>query len=405
MLNARLQEPAPGKIQLLTGPRQVGKTTLLLSLVRMDPRHAMYVALDAPEAALSGFWEQLWTRVESMARQGHVALFLDEIQCLPDWSGRLKHQWDLLQRERWPVHVVASGSSALHLGQGARESLAGRVEKLQLSHWSAMDFVENLHVLKEEAAYAVVQTGGYPGAFPLRRDLPRWASFVRESMVEPAIGRDLLSLQAIKKPGLFRQLFSVCATIPAYIVSLQKLQGQLQERGALETLSHYLHLLAEAELAVGLEKYASETLRRRNAPPKIILLNNALAAVMDPRGIPDKKLDPERFGHWVENACLAHAWNQGQRVTYWREENHEVDGVLEGSWGSWAIEVKTGAFGAHDMRGLLAFKQAHPAFQLLVVCSPQMEPLAERMGIQAMSWVDFLLAEGIEGASLMKNGT
>jgi len=39
---------------------------------------------------------------------------------------------------------------------------------------------------------------------------------------------------------------------------------------------------------------------------------------------------------------LAHAWNSGQVVSYWREEPLEVDGILEGSWGKWAIEVKTG---------------------------------------------------------------
>jgi predicted AAA+ superfamily ATPase len=117
-----------------------------------------------------------------------------------------------------------------------------------------------------------------------------------------------------------RQVFGVCASSPAQIVSLQKIQGQLQDRGALETIAHYLSLLEEAFLVAPLAKHSPRLARRRAAPPKLVTLDNALCAVVDPRGIPDPSTDPTRFGAWVENACLAHAWNAGQRVTYWREE-------------------------------------------------------------------------------------
>src|SRR5207248_1923414 len=111
-------------------------------------------------------------------------------------------------------------------------------------------------------------------------------------------------------------------------------------------------LLEEAFLVAPLGKHSSRPALRRSAPPKLVMLNNALLAVVDPRGMPDAKTDPARFGTWIENACLAHAWNAGQRVRYWREEPLEVDGVVDGTWGSWAIEVKTGPVSPADLRGL-----------------------------------------------------
>jgi len=52
----------------------------------------------------------------------------------------------------------------------------------------------------------------------------------------------------------------------------------------------------------------------------------------------------------LENACLAFAINQGQRVTYWREEPLKLDAVFKGSWGDWAIEIKTGGFDLYDLK-------------------------------------------------------
>ncbi len=397
LLQERLAEPAPGRIQLLSGPRQVGKTTLLLALAEWLGPIALYAVCDGPEASLPGFWERLWTRAEEiLAAQGRAVVLLDEAHLLPNWAPRLKGEWDRLRRRRSPVHVVATGSSALRLAAGSRESLAGRFERITLTHWSAADVAETFDLPRGEAADLVARSGSYPGAVPLRADGPRWTAYVRDAIVEPAIGRDLLALAPIRKPGLLRQVFGVCVASPARIVSLQKIQGQLHDAGALETIAHYLALLEEAYLVAALPKRSRRLARRRAAPPKLVVLNQALLAVADPRGAPDPERDPARFGAWVENACLAHAWNAGQQVTYWREEPVEVDGVIEGSWGRWLVEVKTGAMSPADLRGLLECGSRLPGFRPLLVCDPAGRPAAERAGIEAVTWQEFLL-EGPPG--------
>ena len=97
----RRAEPAPGRIQLLAGPRQVGKTTLLLEIAKQAGRRAVYAAADAPEAALPGFWERLLARAEDTAvAHGRAVLLLDEAHLLHGWAGHLKGAWDSFRRRK-----------------------------------------------------------------------------------------------------------------------------------------------------------------------------------------------------------------------------------------------------------------------------------------------------------------
>jgi uncharacterized protein len=397
LLRQRLAEEVPGRIQLLSGPRQVGKTTLLLALAKERPNSAIYAAGDSPEAALPGFWERLWSRAERAALTNRAIVLLDEAHLLHNWATRLKGEWDRLRRRKIPIHVVATGSAALQLSAGSRESLAGRFEKITLTHWIATSLAASFDMTVEEAVDVIVSHGSYPGAIPYLKDSARWSAYVRDSILEPAIGRDILALAPVRKPALLRQVFGVCASSPAQIVSLQKIQGQLQDSGALETIAHYLELLEEAYLVAPLKKHAARSSRRRSSPPKLVTLSNAFLAVVDPQGIPTNDTDPARFGSWVENACLAHAWNCGQHVSYWREEPYEVDGVIEGTWGSWAIEIKTGVVRAADLQGLLEFTRRHPSYRPLLICDTAALPTAERVGIEATTWRRFLI-EGLPGA-------
>ena len=386
----RLDEPAPGRIQLVTGPRQVGKTTLLLELAARYGARGLYAAADAPEAGVPGYWERFWAGAEAKARDGKTVVLLDEIHLLPNWAASLKGYWDRFRRRHLPIHIIATGSSALRVTEGSRESLAGRFERIVFAHWTAGALASTFNISIADAAPQAVLFGTYPGAWALTVDQSRWRAYIRDAIIDPAIGRDVLALGQVRLPALLRQVFAVAVGSPAEIVSLQKIRGQLADRGALETVAHYLQLLQDAYLIAGLEKFTKRAVRQRAAPPKLVTLNNALLSAMHPDGPPDQQRDAPRFGAWMENACLASAVNRGQRVTYWREEPLEVDGVFEGSWGAWAVEIKSAPFQSGDLVGLFEFCKRHPHFRPLVVSRPGDEDLARRFGTQAVSWVDFL---------------
>ncbi len=201
-LHRRLGEAPSHRVQLLTGPRQVGKTTLLAELgQRWFPR-ALCAAADAPEAALPGWWDYLWLRAQRLADEGLAVVLLDEVQYMPGWSRLLKSKADDLKRRRRPVQVVATGSLALSLGEGSCETMAGRFERLRLLHWPAAELAQHFGKGPETAARDLVRLGGYSGAVGLESDFPRWRAYVRDSILEPAIGRDLMATQAVRRPAV-----------------------------------------------------------------------------------------------------------------------------------------------------------------------------------------------------------
>lgn len=390
-LKQRLEERSPALIQLLVGPRQVGKTTLLLEIASDRAGHSVYASADTPEAALPHWREGIWHRIEALARDRVPAvLLLDEVQYLPDWSLWLKAKYDETKRLALPIRIVASGSSSLQIGAGARESMAGRFEKLTLSHWGAGDLAKMAGLSPHEAANRLVTHGGYPGAVVFWNDPVRWQAYVRDSIIEPAIGRDILHLEKVRKPALLRQVFAIAAAHPSEILSLEKIAGLLAEKGALETISHYLDLLHEAFLVTPLQKFSNSEIRRRRSPPKLIVRNNALL-VAGGNTPPDPEAEPHRWGRWVENACLAHATNNGLDLHFWREEPWEADAMVSHGDERYLLEVKTGRYSAEDLRGLGHAAKKYPDYRPHVLCDPGCERIAEAAGFESTSWVEFLI--------------
>ena len=188
-----------------------------------------------------------------------------------------------------------------------------------------------------------------------------------------------------------RQINSIASAQPSEIVSLQKLAVQLQEKGSLPTIAHYLAVLGEAYLLAALNKYSEREVRRRAAPPKLVPLSNAFLTAYTDLVPPTAVSDPRRWGHWLENACLAATVNAGYQVAYWREEPYEVDMIVTGRGSQWAVEVKSGGYSSLDLRGLLAFIERYPAFRPLVIGEAAFGDIAERMGIDFIRWQDYLL--------------
>jgi hypothetical protein len=380
-LSGRLAEPRQF-IQVVAGPRQVGKTTLVRQVLAEFGGPSRYATADDPGLPDRSWLEAEWQAARVLARAaGRVAvLVLDEAQKIPSWSEVVKRLWDEDTFAGLDLRVVLLGSAPLLVQRGLTESLAGRFEVIRLSHWG---FAEMRTAFGWDIERFVL-FGGYPGAARLTDEWERWRAYILDSLVETALSRDILLLQRIEKPALLRQLFRLGCDYSGQVVSYQKLVGQLTDAGNTTTIAHYLRLLADAGLLKGLEKYSGSKVRQRGSSPKLLALNTGLMTAMSGRSPEDARQDADFWGRLVETAVGAHLANtlSGRiELTWWRERSHEVDYVLSSPPTLRAIEVASGRR-KPQLPGLREFVKAHPQASPLLV-GAQGLPLETALSVPA----------------------
>jgi predicted AAA+ superfamily ATPase len=329
-------------IQVLAGPRQVGKTTLARQLIQQSGLPSHYVSADEPTLQDKIWLNQQWdiARLKTVGGQPAM-LVIDEVQKINGWSETIKRLWDEDTAKNIPLYVIILGSSPLLVQKGLTESLAGRFEIIHITHWNFSEMRTCFGVGCDEYIYY----GGYPGAAELMKDQHRWRQYILDSLVETTISRDILLLTRIDKPALLRRLFHLGCQYSGQIISYQKILGQLQDAGNTTTLAHYLDLLGGAGLLTGLQKFSGQQYRQKSSSPKLLVLNTALMSVLSGMTYKQAISDREFWGRLTESAIGAHLVNSAKGksidVCYWANRNREVDFVLSSGKDIVAIEVKS----------------------------------------------------------------
>lgn len=331
-------------IQVVAGPRQVGKTTMVQQVAADLDVETIYASADAPGLLAADWIHQQWTLArQKAAANTEVVLILDEIQKLNEWSSSVKQLWDEDTHHQTPIKVVLLGSTPLLIHNGLTESLAGRFEKIIATHWSLHEMREAFHWTLQQYIYF----GGYPGSASLITDESRWRSYINDSLIETTITRDILLQNTINKPVLLRRMFEIACHYSGQILSYQKMTGQLQDAGNTTTLAHYLELLAGAGMVTGLSKYAGQVVRQRNSSPKLQVLNTALQSAQATGTFAEAQHNSAYWGRLVESCVGAYLINSAMvhnmKICYWRESNKEVDFVVKYGDKIIAIEVKSGS--------------------------------------------------------------
>lgn len=353
-LKERILEPRKF-MQVVAGPRQVGKSTLVGQVLELvSIAHVIEVA-DGVDPKDSDWIHRVWeaARATMMIRGiDEYLLVIDEVQKIENWSEMVKREWDADTRNRLNLKVVLLGSSRLLLKKGLTESLAGRYELIRMPHWSLQEMRDAFGVTLDEYIYF----GGYPGPAHMIKDERRWRKYIKDSLVAPAIEKDVIMTSNIYKPALMKQLFELGCSYSAEILSLTKLMGQLQDAGNVTTLAGYLEILDECALLTALQKYAKDEARKRGSIPKYQVYNNALLTAYKGRDFVTDRTDTKAWGRWVESAVGAHLLSMadelGYEVYYWREpsrnkdeKDKEVDFIIDNGGEVTAIEVKSGRRG------------------------------------------------------------
>ncbi len=387
LLAARLDEPRRF-LEVVAGPRQTGKTTLVQQVLARWGERARYASADEPTLRDRAWVAAQWDAARRVARESGKAgavLALDEIQKVSGWPETVKRLWDEDTARRIPLRVILLGSAPLLIQRGLSESLAGRFETLHVPHWGYDEMWAAFGFTLDE--YIIF--GGYPGSASLIGDPERWARYIKDSLIETTLSRDVLLLSRVDKPALLRQLFDLGCRHSGQILSYTKMLGQLHDAGNTTTLAHYLELLAGAGMLTGLPKHSGSAVRQRASSPKLQVLNNALMAAQTGVSLEEARGDPAIWGRRVESAVGAHLANAaaaGQcRVSYWRDRNREVDFVVEVGRKLLAVEVKSGR--RREMpTGLAAFMQVEPRARPVLIGADGI-PIEEALTRPVAEWV------------------
>jgi predicted AAA+ superfamily ATPase len=363
----RMDEPRKF-IQVLHGPRQVGKTTLVLQLISKITTETIYETADTITAADTKWLQTVWetARVKlKISGIKELILVIDEIQKIENWSETIKKLWDEDSRTGCNLKVILLGSSSLLIQKGLTESLAGRFEKTYIGHWSFTEM---------QAAFGwninqYIYFGGYPGAAEFIDDDRRWKSYIIDSLIETSVSKDILMLTRVDKPALLKRLFELGAHYSGQILSFTKILGQLHDAGNTTTLAHYLSLLSNCGLLGGLEKFSGSIVKKRASSPKFQVYNNALLTAYLKTDFQQTLSEPYLWGRIAESAVGTHllgkSISEKYKLYYWREGECEVDFVLEYGEKLLGIEVKSGV--SIENKGIYCFLRQYPAAKTIFV--------------------------------------
>ena len=368
MLISRLLEPRK-TLQVVAGPRQVGKTTMVKQVLTEISLPSLFFSADGVDADDTGWISDRWEEARVQMRYHSYEEFLlvfDEIHKIKNWSERVKKEWDTDSFHDLNLKVVLLGSSRLLMKKGLTESLAGRFETLPMGHWTFQEMHDAFGWNLDQYIYF----GGYPGSASYVSNEVRWRRYVRDAIVNPAIEKDVLLTTFIYKPSLLHQLFRLGCAYSGKELSFNKMLGLLQDAGNATTLVNYLEVLGESKLLVGLQKYAMDESRKYRSTPKLQVFNNALLTVMSDGMTYEKAFThPDLWGRWVESTVgcflLDRADELEYQLYYWRDNDEEVDFVIVRGDKLIAIEVKSGWRQSNS--GLGTFREKyHPQYTLVV---------------------------------------
>lgn len=308
--------PAKGLIEVVRGPRQVGKTTGIYQIIE-DFLRAGVVATDIifvrfdlevlreEPAALRNIlrWYVDNVRMRPLDKGPISCFLLDEIHKLRRWHEEIKHIGDT-----FPMRMLLTGSSSVLVARGGRESLAGRVFTTELPPFSFREVLdcwhpklaaslpqairfenifvgalddsrrglESLRAQQKLAMRRVLERyftrGGYPRLYSGEVDDDRWADYLTQTVFENVLGADIPDLFPVKSPGLLRFIYLQVARLTGQEIKQNQLADMAIQAGLSAnqpTVGQYLHYLADALLIREFRRYPLAKKSSARVPAKI----------------------------------------------------------------------------------------------------------------------------------------
>lgn len=440
----------PGRlIEVLKGPRQVGKTTGLHQIIQdlmgsgVPARDILFVRFDLEVLReVPGGLRAIahWFATEIMGRELGIGaepfIFLDEIHKLRRWQEEVKHLGDT-----FPIRMVLTGSSSVLVSRGGRESLAGRIFSTEIPPFSFREVVEAwkpaladplpkpirfasafdpalrdaldaIHDLRPQQKLALTRQldryfnrGGYPRLHSGEVEDDRWADYLTQTVFDNVLGADIPDLFPVQDPRLLRHIYLLVARITGREVSQPNLTQMANSSGfhtTQPTVGRYLHYLADALLIREFRRYPLSKKASARLPAKLTLSDLGVRNAIF-RGAPSLwEGDPAVLGPLVETLVQSVVRGHNLQVHFWRDyvetgnrksPTSEVDFIAERADGvCLPIEVKfRRRIDAADRLGVRLFLKRFDAPHGIIVTRDLYEwDEAER--ILLVPLLEFLLA-------------
>lgn len=359
VLKSRMSEPRR-RMQIIMGPRQVGKSTLVGQFIDSTDVPFDFFAADAVNRYdttwIPARWQEARMRMDLHEDREHI-LIIDEIQKIIGWSEQVKKEWDADTRNKRNLKVILLGSSRVLLEKGLNESLEGRFEPIKMGYWDWQEMRDAFDFNIEQYIYF----GGFPGLASDINDEDRWRDLMESTIITPILTRDILEIEEIRNPALLRQVFELACMESARELSLTKMQGTMNS-GTVPTIKNYLNILDQTMTVKPLQKYSPSPIKEKNSVPKMQVYNSAFRNRYGLHTFEEALTDATEWGRQVESAVGAHLANRSQldgfELLYWRnDKKKECDYILKKGQALVAIEVKSSS--ADDTSGYELFKQLY----------------------------------------------
>ncbi len=385
----------------VTGPRRVGKTTLLLQCIQKiiadagDPAaqagRIVYFSMQDPLLDFPGFnqdkfFNDLMAAAVRASREGSTYLFLDEIQRFPRWELYLKKYYDL----KTPVRIVVSGSASTPIFKKSRESLLGRIKDFHVLPFSFREWLyaqviskrsgvsmqsvnASMHTMRDyghglqtsdlggygftrwldtdffggDTHLSEIENFLYEGGFPEVWALPTQLAkqeYLYQNQVERVIFEDLLLAAEFRKPEMLRRFYLGLLKDPGRETNLTQLSKSIELSRS--TIENYFPLLEATDLVWRLHKHTSTKATPKAGNFKTYLVDLAVRNAVMKLSQAQMLADPTLMGAYAENVVANHLrrWPGLVELGYWRvhtgKAHDEIDFIVDLGHTRIAIEVK-----------------------------------------------------------------
>ncbi len=332
------------KVLILTGPRQVGKTTLLKSIM---PKEMNYISLDD-----ENYRNQAILEPKLFLEEHPAPLFIDEAQYAPELFPYIKMVVDnsKINGQYW-----LTGSQQLHLMKSASESLAGRVGIVKLNSLSFNEIIENSNIevfnppeykrsekIDSLKLFEIIYNGGMPRLYE-QKNISRKAFF--DSYIDTYISRDVRNLSEIGNERAFKIFLKSVASRTGEQLNYTSLANDANI--SVPTSQKWLSILETSGLVYLLNPYMSSEIKRLTHIPKIIFMDTGLASYLSGWESPRDLQFSSEAGHYLETYIISeiikmyNSFGKQLNISYYRDkEKNEIDLIMEKNNTLYPFEIK-----------------------------------------------------------------